>query len=62
MRRGTQVFKSKNRPMNIVNNRVPRNRIRNIGQRIIRKNKNNNQRVTVESLDQDLDSYMNTAA
>nr|XP_027203251.1 uncharacterized protein LOC113797119 [Dermatophagoides pteronyssinus] len=55
MRRGTQVFKSKNRPMNIVNNRVPRNRIRNIGQRIIRKNKNNNQRVTVESLDQDLD-------
>ena len=62
MRRGTQVFKSKNRPMNIVSNRVPRNRIRNIGQRIIRKNKNNNPRVTVESLDQDLDSYMNTAA
>ncbi|KAH9518135.1 hypothetical protein DERF_008732 [Dermatophagoides farinae] len=57
MRQPTRIFRSKNRPINM-NIGSSNRRIRG-GRQVSRKN--NNSRVTAESLDQDLDSYMNTA-
>ena len=57
MRQPARIFRSKNRPINM-NIGSSNRRIRG-GRQVSRKN--NNSRVTAESLDQDLDSYMNTA-